>query len=97
MEANENLGTTTTKLISTPKNKNISDSPPVTKSHTAPDRIKTFKLVSLFCGCGGMDLGFRGDFSFLGNVFPGTVLDPKSGTAYRFETVFASSDFFTSL
>jgi len=27
-------------------------------------------VVSLFSGCGGMDLGFRGGFSFLGKEFP---------------------------
>jgi DNA (cytosine-5)-methyltransferase 1 len=26
--------------------------------------------VSLFCGCGGMDLGFEGGFSYRGDVFP---------------------------
>lgn len=29
-------------------------------------------VVSLFAGCGGLDLGFRGDFSFLGKDYPKT-------------------------
>ena len=28
-----------------------------------------YKVVSLFSGCGGLDLGFRGDFDFLGNHY----------------------------
>jgi len=28
-----------------------------------------YKVISLFSGCGGMDLGFRGDFTFLGKFF----------------------------
>jgi DNA (cytosine-5)-methyltransferase 1 len=30
---------------------------------------KTFKVVSLFSGCGGMDLGFKGGFEFLGKKY----------------------------
>lgn len=30
---------------------------------------KEFKVVSLFSGCGGMDLGFRGDFTFLNHYY----------------------------
>lgn len=30
---------------------------------------KTFDLVSLFSGCGGMDLGFKGGFTFLGQKY----------------------------
>jgi DNA (cytosine-5)-methyltransferase 1 len=30
---------------------------------------KYFNVVSLFSGCGGMDLGFKGDFTFLGNRY----------------------------
>lgn len=30
---------------------------------------KRLSVVSLFSGCGGMDLGFRGDFSFMGNNY----------------------------
>ncbi|WP_243047995.1 DNA cytosine methyltransferase [Dyella sp. RRB7] len=32
-------------------------------------RAKSFTVVSLFSGCGGMDLGFKGGFSFLGNSY----------------------------
>lgn len=30
----------------------------------------TYKIVSLFSGCGGLDLGFSGGFQFMGNEFP---------------------------
>ncbi len=30
---------------------------------------KKIKIVSLFSGCGGLDLGFTGGFSFLGHDF----------------------------
>jgi DNA (cytosine-5)-methyltransferase 1 len=30
---------------------------------------KKYTLLSLFTGCGGLDLGFRGDFSFLGKKY----------------------------
>jgi len=30
---------------------------------------KAHKVISLFSGCGGMDLGFRGDFTFLNQFF----------------------------
>jgi DNA (cytosine-5)-methyltransferase 1 len=29
-------------------------------------------LISFFCGCGGMDLGFEGDFEFRGETYPAT-------------------------
>ncbi len=32
-------------------------------------------VVSLFSGCGGMDLGFRGGFEFLGRNYPNTLFD----------------------
>lgn len=32
-------------------------------------RGKKLKVASLFCGCGGMDLGIRGDFNFLGKTY----------------------------
>lgn len=31
---------------------------------------KKLRVVSLFAGCGGLDLGFRGDFNFLGKYYP---------------------------
>ena len=36
---------------------------------------KTLKVVSLFAGCGGMDLGFRGGFDFLGKRYPKNKFD----------------------
>lgn len=33
------------------------------------------KVVSLFCGCGGMDLGIVGGFSFLGTEYPRSSFD----------------------
>jgi len=30
---------------------------------------KILRVASLFCGCGGMDLGIQGDFNFLGKFF----------------------------
>lgn len=33
------------------------------------DNIDNFKVLSLFSGCGGMDLGFRGDFKFRGKNY----------------------------
>jgi len=38
----------------------------VKKSNAA---LKRFKVISLFSGCGGMDLGFKGGFDFLGNRY----------------------------
>lgn len=31
--------------------------------------IKIFKVISMFSGCGGLDLGFVGDFNFLGREY----------------------------
>lgn len=33
------------------------------------------KVASLFCGCGGMDLGFVGGFTFLGTAYPRSAFD----------------------
>jgi DNA (cytosine-5)-methyltransferase 1 len=40
-------------------------------ARSAKQRVATdhFKVVSLFSGCGGMDLGFKGGFSFLGKRY----------------------------
>lgn len=38
-------------------------------SNRAPNKIKVHKVVSLFAGCGGMDLGFRGGFTSLGKRY----------------------------
>jgi len=34
-----------------------------------------YKVISLFSGCGGLDLGFEGGFEFLGKEYPDTELD----------------------
>ncbi|MCE7793446.1 DNA cytosine methyltransferase [Salipaludibacillus sp. CUR1] len=49
------------------------------EEHKLEDRIDTFntpvtstdrfRVLSLFAGCGGLDLGFKGDFSYLGNEY----------------------------
>src|SRR5688572_14882547 len=36
----------------------------------AKSKARKFTVVSLFAGCGGMDLGFKGGFSFLGRSYP---------------------------
>lgn len=41
------------------------------------------KMVSMFAGCGGMDLGFRGGFEFRGEVFPELGFDILN--AYDFD------------
>lgn len=33
------------------------------------EMIKIFKVISMFSGCGGLDLGFIGDFNFLGKTY----------------------------
>ncbi len=38
-----------------------------TKEHEA---TKEREIVSMFAGCGGLDLGFRGDFTYLGKHYP---------------------------
>ena len=32
--------------------------------------MEKLKVVSLFCGCGGMDLGLTGGFDYLGKSYP---------------------------
>ncbi|MBB1074924.1 DNA cytosine methyltransferase, partial [Rhodoferax sp. 4810] len=41
---------------------------PVIKVRKKPVE-KTIKVISLFSGCGGMDLGFKGGFEFLGKKY----------------------------
>lgn len=36
---------------------------------------ESLSVISLFAGCGGMDLGFRGDFEFLGKSYPANPVD----------------------
>ena len=31
--------------------------------------MTNYKVLSLFSGCGGLDLGFQGEFQFLGNEY----------------------------
>src|ERR1035437_10176323 len=52
---------------------------------------KRFSVVSMFSGCGGMDLGFHGDFTFLGrkydplpfDVIWANELNPAACRTYR--------------
>lgn len=52
---------------------------------------RKFRVVSLFTGCGGLDLGFRGNFDFLGDHYPANNfeivwandIDEKSCQTYR--------------
>jgi DNA (cytosine-5)-methyltransferase 1 len=52
---------------------------------------KRFSIVSMFSGCGGMDLGFHGDFTFLGrkydplpfDVIWANELNPTACRTYR--------------
>jgi DNA (cytosine-5)-methyltransferase 1 len=37
--------------------------------------VKRWKVLSMFAGAGGLDLGFRGDFTFLGKRYPRTAFD----------------------
>jgi DNA (cytosine-5)-methyltransferase 1 len=41
----------------------------VHRSSKVTPTAKRFTTISLFAGCGGMDLGFRGDFDFLGRHY----------------------------
>lgn len=59
----------------------------------------SLKLLSLFSGCGGMDLGFTGDFQVLNrsvntNIHPDWIIDSKDNWATlqrtQFETCFAN-------
>ena len=40
------------------------------KDIVSPTVTKKREVVSLFAGCGGLDLGFLGDFTFLGKYYP---------------------------
>lgn len=49
----------------------IKDSRTVDAETVTPNpENKVYKIGSLFSGCGGMDLGFLGDFSFMGKAYP---------------------------
>ena len=43
------------------------------KEETQPNQqTDSISVTSFFCGCGGLDLGFRGDFDYKGQNFPRT-------------------------
>jgi len=49
----------------------------------------TYSVVSYFCGCGGMDLGFRGDFTYHGetyNKLPFDIIAAYDNSATCIET-----------
>lgn len=48
---------------------------PKVRTGKALAKGKTFKVISLFSGCGGMDLGFVGGFSFLGKEYAKTPFE----------------------
>jgi len=52
-----------TQLTPTPRTNKRSPKP------ARPETQTKHRLVSMFSGCGGMDLGFRGGFSFLGQFY----------------------------
>lgn len=37
--------------------------------------METLRVASLFCGCGGTDVGLRGDFDFLGKHYPSNSME----------------------
>ena len=37
---------------------------------TANKTKKSYSIVSYFCGCGGLDLGFRGDYVYRNEKHP---------------------------
>src|SRR5690625_3778416 len=60
--------------------------------------MKSIRVLSLFSGCGGMDLGFEGDFTVLKRSLSPKILDYAESIddlwvrlpRTRFETVFAN-------
>ncbi|MBS3986228.1 MAG: DNA cytosine methyltransferase [Selenomonadales bacterium] len=40
--------------------------------------LPSFSVVSYFCGCGGLDLGFRGDFQYRGEAYPKLPFEIKA-------------------
>jgi len=47
---------------------------------TANKKMRSYSVVSYFCGCGGLDLGFRGDFTYHGENYERLPFNIK--TAY---------------
>lgn len=66
------------------------------KQKKITQKNKTFKIVSLFSGCGGLDLGFSGDFNFRDRHFDKTKfkieysndIDPAAEYVYNANTSF---------
>ena len=66
------------------------------KLKTSAKQIKTLKIVSLFSGCGGLDLGFSGNFNFQDRHFDKTKfkieysndIDPAAEYVYNANTSF---------
>ena len=61
------------------------------REETGQNTSASFSVVSLFAGCGGMDLGFRGGFDFLGkhydrhafNIVWANEINPDACETYR--------------
>ena len=66
------------------------------KQNKSTNKNKTFKIVSLFSGCGGLDLGFSGNFNFRDRHFDKTKfkieysndIDPAAEHVYNANTSF---------
>lgn len=56
--------------MSTQLNLRAEDVPNGPPGRWAEEADSWFQVASMFSGCGGMDLGFRGSFSFLGDEYP---------------------------
>jgi len=56
----------------------------VLKGMTVEKETRSYSVVSYFCGCGGLDLGFRGDFIFHGKKYVKLPFNIKA--AYDKET-----------
>ncbi|MGV2124018.1 DNA cytosine methyltransferase [Agrobacterium vitis] len=61
----------------------ISDDPAIITSEEAQRDSNGYSTVSLFCGCGGLDLGFKGDFRYRGIEFQKHPFDIRA--AYDFD------------
>lgn len=78
----------------------ISFKPKSLNEHDLADKKKTLNVLSLFSGCGGMDLGFEGRFAVLessiNEVLTPHFIDKQLGNGYiqlkktRFKTIFAN-------
>lgn len=66
------------------------------KLKPSANQTKTLKIVSLFSGCGGLDLGFSGNFNFRDRYFDKTKfkieysndIDPAAEYVYNANTSF---------